>query len=133
MGLYFLFSIFFRCTSKGLQFFLVPPELELEVLGLHLCMDPTTRFLQAQGRNHNLSLLDVLDHVYEGVEFGVHHGVTVALAIAQLHFGGELYNVIGLLEGAIAKNREHLMDDFDTAMNVVLGEVSMEEIIHGLS
>jgi hypothetical protein len=58
--------------------------------------------------------------------------MTVVLAIAHLHFGGELCNVIGLLEGVIPKNLERLMDDFDTAMNVVLGEVSMEEIIHGL-
>jgi hypothetical protein len=87
MGLFFCFLSSFGAPLRVCNFFLVPPEMELEVLGLHLCMDPTTRFLQAQGRNHNLSLLDVLDCVCEGVEFGVHRGVMVVLAIAHLHFG----------------------------------------------
>jgi hypothetical protein len=60
-------------------------ELELEVLSLHLCADQAAGFLHARGRNRNLRLLDILDHVCESVESGTHHGIVVALAIAQLH------------------------------------------------
>jgi hypothetical protein len=42
----------------------------------------TTRFVCARGRNHDLRLLDILDHVREVVEFGVHQGIVVTLAIA---------------------------------------------------
>lgn len=66
------------------------------------------------------------------MEFGVHYGVVVALAITQLHFDGGLRNVVGLLESMMWEDIDRLADDFDAAMNAVLGEVSMEEIIHGL-
>lgn len=49
----------------------------------------------------------------------------------QLHFGGELRNAIGLPEGMMSEDLDHLTDDFDAATNIVLGEVSVEGIIHG--
>lgn len=63
--------------------------------------------------------------------FWVHHSVVVALSIVQLHFGGELRNAIGLPEGMMSEDLDHLTDDFDAATNIVLGEVSVEGIIHG--
>lgn len=66
------------------------------------------------------------------MEFGVHSGAMVALAITQLHFGGGLRNVVGLSESMMSEDIDCLADDFDATMNVVLGEVSVEEIIHGL-
>jgi hypothetical protein len=42
----------------------------------------TTRFVRACCRNHDLRLLDIPDHVREVVEFGVHEGVVMTLAIA---------------------------------------------------
>jgi hypothetical protein len=57
-------------------------ELELKALSLYLCIDQSTRSFRAHGRNCYLRLLDILNHVYEVVEFGVHQGTTVALAIS---------------------------------------------------
>lgn len=79
-----------------------------------------------------MCLLDIPNHVREAVEFGVHHGVAMALAIMQLHFGGNLRNTIGLLEGSMTEDLDRLMDDFDVDVNVVLGEVFVEVITCGL-
>lgn len=62
-------------------------------------MDQATRFVRARSRNRDLCLLDIPDHVREAVEFGVHRGMEVALAFAQLHFGGNLHSAIGPPEG----------------------------------
>jgi hypothetical protein len=56
----------------------------------------------------------------------------VALAIARLHFGGDLRSAIGLPEGSVAKDLDRLTDDFDATTNAILGEVFMEEIIHNI-
>lgn len=66
------------------------------------------------------------------MEYGVHRGVVVTLAIAQLQFGGDLRSAIGLLEGSTVENLESLIDDFDDDTNTLLGEVSVNEIIHNL-
>lgn len=67
------------------------------------------------------------------MEFGVHQSAVVALAIAQLHSNGNLCSVIGLPEGLMEEDLDRLTDDLDATMHAVLGEVSTEEIIHGLS
>lgn len=79
-----------------------------------------------------MRLLDIPDHVHEVVEFGICYGVEVDLVIAQLHFGGELCNGVGFLEGTMVEDLEHLTDDFDVTANVMLGEVFVEDIIHCL-
>jgi hypothetical protein len=56
-------------------------------------VDQAMSFIRAYGGNHGLCLLDILDCFQEDVEFGIHHGTMVDLAIAHLHFVGELYNV----------------------------------------
>jgi hypothetical protein len=43
-----------------------------------------------------LCLLGITDCVREVVEFGVHWGAVVALAIAQLHFDGNLRDAIDM-------------------------------------
>jgi hypothetical protein len=106
-------------------------KLELEVLSPRLCMDHGIGFHHAQGRSRHLCLLDIQDRVHEVIEFGIHPSTLVALSIMQLH-GGELHDAIGYLEGTMAKNLDHLTNDFDVATNVVLGEVFVEEIIYGL-
>jgi hypothetical protein len=53
--------------------------------------------------------------------FRVHRSAVVALCIAQLHFGGELHNAIGLPEGVMSEDIDNLTDDFDVATNIVLG------------
>jgi hypothetical protein len=72
-----------------------------------------------------LCLLDIPVRVHEAIEFGIHRDEVVALAIAQLHFGGDLRDAIGLLEGSAVEDMDRLTDDFDVATNVVFGEVSM--------
>ena len=56
----------------------------------------------------------------------------VDIAIARLHFGGELCSAIGLPEGSVAKDLDHLTDDFDATTNAILGEVFVEKIIHNI-
>jgi hypothetical protein len=71
--------------------------LELEVLGLYLCVDQATRFIRACERNHDLCFLDIRDRVCEAVEFGVLRGTTVALTIVRLHFCGNLRDTLAYL------------------------------------
>lgn len=99
---------------------------------LYLCVDQTIIFVRAWGSNHELRLLDILEHVREVVEFGVHRGAAKALAIVQLHFGGKLHVAIGLPTGSMAVDLDLLIGDFDATSNAVLEVVSVEEIIHGL-
>lgn len=92
-------------------------------------MDHATGFLHARGRNRDLRLLDILNRVHEVVELKIHCGVVVALDIAQLYFGGKLCNVVGLREGVTKEYLDLLIDDLDVAINVVLREAFVEEII----
>jgi hypothetical protein len=46
------------------------------------------------------------------MEFGVHQGTTVALAIAQLHFGGNLRGAIILLDGSTTSDLDILTGGF---------------------
>lgn len=107
-------------------------ELELKALSLYLCVDQSTWFFCAHGRNCYLRLLDIMNHVYEVMEFGVHQGTIVALAIAQLHFGGNLRGAIILLDGSTTSDLDLLTCGFYATANVVLGVVFVEEIIHDL-
>lgn len=96
-------------------------ELELEELSLYLCTDQATRFVRVRGRNCDMRLLDVPNRVREAVEFGVHWGAIVALAITQLYFGGNLHDIIGLPARSTPTTLDLLSGDFDAATNVVLG------------
>lgn len=60
-------------------------------------MDWATRFVRAQGKNQRSCLLDILDCVHGAVEFRVHWSAVMSLAIAQLHFGDRLRDVVGYL------------------------------------
>lgn len=68
-----------------------------------------------------MRLLDALNRVCEAMEFGVHQGTIVALAITQLYFGGNLHDTIGLPAGSTPTTLDLLSGDFDAATNVVLG------------
>jgi hypothetical protein len=54
------------------------------------------------------------------------------VAITQLNTGGDLHNAIDLSEGLSVEDLDRLMDNIYAVVNIVLGEVSMEEIIHDL-
>jgi hypothetical protein len=69
-------------------------ELELEVLSLRLSTDQAIGFLHAQGSNHDLRLLGILDRVRDALEFEIHRGAMVALATTQLLFGGDLSTLL---------------------------------------
>jgi hypothetical protein len=89
--------------SRFLRFLIVCrllAELELEALSLYLCADQTIGFVHARERNQDLRLLDIADCVRKAVEFTVHWGAAVALAIAHLNFGGNLHDAIGLPYGS---------------------------------
>lgn len=101
-------------------------------MSLYQCVDQAIRFIHARGRNRDLCLLDIPNHVCEAMEFEVYQGVVVAHAIVQLHFGGNLRDTIGLTDGSMVVDLDLLIGDFNAAVNVVLGVVSVEEIIHDL-
>jgi hypothetical protein len=63
------------------------------------------------------------------MELGVHRGVAIALAIAQLHFAGNLRDAIGPPARSTTADLDLLAGDFDAAVNAVLRVVSVEEII----
>lgn len=62
----------------------------------------------------------------------VHQGALVALTTTQLHFVGNLRDAIGLLDGSTVVDLYFLTCDFDVFVSVVVGVVSVEEIIHDL-
>jgi hypothetical protein len=117
----------FRVTK-----FSILSELQLETLSLYLCTDHAKGFLCTQGRNHDLRLLNIPDGVHKAVEFGIHQGTVMVLVIVQLHNGSDLHSAISLPEGSSVEDLDYLAGEFDVVTNVVLGEVSVEEIIHSL-
>lgn len=94
---------------------------------------PGFGFLHARGRNHDLRLLNISKRVHNAVEFSIRRDTVVALAIVQLHTSSNLRSAIGLPEGSSTEDLDRLVGEFDTAVNVVLGEVFVEEIIHNIS
>jgi hypothetical protein len=58
--------------------------------------------------------------------------MVVALTIVQLHFSGNLRSAIGLPKGSMVADQDLFTSNFDATMNVVLGVVFEEEIIHNL-
>jgi NO-binding membrane sensor protein with MHYT domain len=56
-------------------------------------------------------------------------GSAMALAIAQLHFGGILCDAIVLPTGSTVSDFDILTGDFNAATNAVLRVVSVEKII----
>jgi hypothetical protein len=83
------------------------------------------------GKNHGYRLLDILDCVCEAMELGVHRGVAMALAITQHHFSCNLSDDISLPARSTMADLDLLAGEFYVATNIVLGVVSMEEIIYG--
>lgn len=79
-----------------------------------------------------MCLLDLPYRVCEVMGFRVQWGAAVALAIAQLHFSGNLHDAMGLPDGSTVVDLYLLTCDFDGATNVVLRVVSVEEIIDDL-
>jgi hypothetical protein len=47
-----------------------------------VCVNQAIRFVCARGRNNDLRLLDIPDRVYKAMEFEVHQGAVVVLAIS---------------------------------------------------
>jgi hypothetical protein len=105
------------------------PELEAELQTLRQATDTATGFVCARGKRLEEHLLDILDHVRDAVEYGVHRGAAVAQATAQVRSGHELRFLIGFPEGEGATDHERLVEDFDKATSAVTAEVPAEEVI----
>ena len=67
-----------------------PSVLLAQLESLQLTMDYAVGFVNARGVVLVVHLHDVPNHVREIALHGVHHGATVALAMAQVRFGHEL-------------------------------------------
>jgi hypothetical protein len=57
-------------------------ELETELQTLCQAMDTTASYVRARGERLEECLLDVLEHVRDAVEYGVHRGAVIALTAA---------------------------------------------------
>jgi hypothetical protein len=66
------------------------------------------------------------------VEFGIHRGAVTTFAIAQLHCRGRLRGVVGLPVETTSTDLELLTSGFNATTNIVLGVVTVEEIIFDL-
>jgi hypothetical protein len=77
-------------------------------------------------------LLDIPKHVLEAMEFGIHHGIVMAFAIVELHYGDCLHEVASLPSKTASVDLELITSDFDAAENSLLGVVSLEDIIRDI-
>jgi hypothetical protein len=83
----------------------------------------------ARGERLEERLLDISERIRDVVEYGIHRGVAVALAAAQVWWGHELYFLVGFLKGEGVADHERLIEDFDEAADTVAAEVPAGEVI----
>jgi hypothetical protein len=67
--------------------------------------------MRARGECLEERLLNILERVRDAVEYGVHRGAAVALAVAQVWLGHELRFLVGFPEGKGAADHERLVED----------------------
>lgn len=103
--------------------------MESERLVLYAATDIATSFVHAEGVDHVDRLLGVPFRVRRAVELGVHRGVAAALTIAQIHSGRELRHLARLHAGQTLAEHGSLLRDFGGAVDAVVAEVSVEEIL----
>jgi hypothetical protein len=91
--------------------------------------DAVAGYIHARGGSREECLLDIPNRVRDAVEFGVHHGVAVALTVAQVWSGHMLHQSVGLPEGQELANHDGSREDFDEAADAVVDLVPAEEIV----
>lgn len=77
-----LFVRFLKLRRTPLTSVVIEAELETELLTLWEAADVAAGYVRARGEHLEEHLLDVPEHVRDAVEFDVHRGAAVALAIA---------------------------------------------------
>lgn len=105
------------------------PKLETELQGLHQAADTATGYVRARDGHREERLLDIPNRVRVTVEFGIHRGAAVALAVAQVRTGFELRHLVGFSEGKAAADHDELIEGFDDAANAVVAKVPTMEVI----
>jgi predicted NAD/FAD-binding protein len=63
------------------------------------------------------------------VELGIHRGVAVALAVAQVRSGHVLHHLVGLPEGQELADHDGSQEDFDKVADTIIDLVTTEGII----
>jgi hypothetical protein len=86
--------------------------------------------LHVSSENREECLLDILDRIRAAVEGGVHCGVAVTLAIAQLRSGHNLCHIVSLPEG-MSRGLDDLVNDLNEVVDIIVDEVPVEDIICG--
>jgi hypothetical protein len=104
-------------------------ELETELQTLRQATDAAMVYMHARGERLEKRLLNIPEHVRGVVEYGVHHGATVALATAQVRSSHDLCFIVGFPEGEGAADHGRLVEDFNETANAVIAEVPVEEVI----
>ena len=74
-------------------------------------------------------LLDIPECVHEALEFGIHHGGVTTFPITQLCYDDRILDVDGLPIETTSMDLELLTSGFDAMKNIMLGVVSVDEII----
>jgi hypothetical protein len=92
-------------------------------------VDAAAVFIHAHDANQEEHLLDLTNCVWDAVELGIHHGVAVALTVAQVRSGHMLHHLVGLLKGEELADYDGSQEDFDEAADTVVDLVPTEGIM----
>jgi hypothetical protein len=104
-------------------------ELEAELLGIQEAADAVAEYVDARGANREEHLLDLPNHVWDAVELGIHHGVVVALTVAQVCSGHVLYHLVGLPKGKDMADHDGSWEDLDEAADAIVDLVPIKGIV----
>ena len=108
-----------------------PLDLSAQLESLCLVADHAAGFVNARGAAPVVHLHDIPNHVREVALHGVHHGVAMALAAAQVHPG---HNLRLLPRGALVtgypKDYERSVGDFFDAANSVSLTSQADDIVN---
>ena len=93
-------------------------------------MNHVVGFVNVRGAVLVVCLHDISNHVREVALHGVHHGVAVALAVAQARSGHNLWLLPhGFLDVAHPGDHECLVEDFFSATNPVAFNTRADDIV----
>jgi hypothetical protein len=101
----------------------------MELQMLRKAVDTIAGHMLTQGERLEECLLDIPEHVRDAVEYGVHRGAAVALAVDQVWSSHELHFLADFSDGEEVVDHERLIEDFDEAMDAIVTEVPVEEVI----
>ena len=103
----------------------------MQLESLQLAANAATNAVNAQGPLINAHLHDVPAYVQEIALHGVRHGVSVALAVAQVQTRYELYAMeTGFPMGDGPEENEDLIEEFVIAAEAIVDITSAQDVVN---